>query len=165
MRDWMAFNTFAFIVFFLVVLLCYAVFPKRYKWVFLLCASYFFYLYASVKFLAFILITTVSSWLGALWIQRLHRQEEMVTKDDRDPDVRRLKKQALKKKRKRILIAVLVLNFGVLLFLKYFNFFAENLNVLLEQLSLAGRAPTLNLILPLGISFYTFQTMSYLIDV
>ena len=93
----MAFNTFAFIVFFLVVLLCYAVFPKRYKWVFLLCASYFFYLYASVKFLAFILITTVSSWLGALWIQRLHRQEEMVTKDDRDPDVRRLKKQALKK--------------------------------------------------------------------
>ena len=89
----------------------------------------------------------------------------MVTKDDRDPDVRRLKKQALKKKRKRILIAVLVLNFGILLFLKYFNFFAENLNVLLEQLSLAGRAPTLNLILPLGISFYTFQTMSYLIDV
>ena len=161
----MAFNTFAFIVFFLVVLLCYAVFPKRYKWVFLLCASYFFYLYASVKFLAFILITTVSSWFGALWIQRLHRQEEMVTKDDRDPDVRRLKKQALKKKRKRILIAVLVLNFGILLFLKYFNFFAENLNVLLEQLSLAGRAPTLNLILPLGISFYTFQTMSYLIDV
>lgn len=58
-----------------------------------------------------------------------------------------------------------MLNFGILLFLKYFNFFAENLNVLLEQLSLAGRAPTLNLILPLGISFYTFQTMSYLIDV
>ena len=51
------------------------------------------------------------------------------------------------------------------MFLTYFNFFAEILVVLLEQLSLAGRAPTLNLILPLGISFYTFQTMSYLIDV
>ena len=59
----MAFNTITFITFFLVVFIGYSVFPKRYKWVFLLCASYFFYLYASVKFLIFILITTLSSWI------------------------------------------------------------------------------------------------------
>lgn len=77
----------------------------------------------------------------------------------------KLQKEQLKKKRKQILILVLVLNFGILVFLKYFNFFAANLNALFEALSFSGRTPTLNLILPLGISFYTFQTMSYIIDV
>ncbi len=161
----MAFHTFTFVVFFLVVLLGYALFPKRYKWMFLLCASYFFYLYASVKFLAFILITTFSSWLGALWIARLRRQERLACGKDAPMEMRRLQKQRFQSKRKRLLIGVLLLNFGILLFLKYFNFFAVNLNALLEQISLSARVPTLNLILPLGISFYTFQTMSYLIDV
>ncbi|WP_075876726.1 MBOAT family O-acyltransferase [Merdibacter massiliensis] len=162
----MAFNTITFITFFLVVFIGYSVFPKRYKWVFLLCASYFFYLYASVKFLIFILITTLSSWIGALWIEKYHQYEKMLSKEkEGNPKVIKLKKEQIKKYKKRILISVLILNFGILVFLKYFNFFAENMNALFEQLTLGSQVPTLNLILPLGISFYTFQTMSYLIDV
>lgn len=165
-RDNMAFNTIAFVAFFIFVIIGYYVFPKRYKWVFLLGASYFFYLYASVKFLAFILITTVSSWLAALYISKLHHREKLLKNDEKtDARAMKLQKEQLKKKRKQILILVLVLNFGILVFLKYFNFFAANLNALFEALSFSGRTPTLNLILPLGISFYTFQTMSYIIDV
>lgn len=156
----MAFNTLAFIVFFLIVLLGYAVFPKRYKWIFLLSASYFFYLYASVKFFIFILITTFSSWIAALWIEKLKQKEKSF-----DAATAKERKNYIKKCKKRILVSALVLNFGILVFLKYFNFFAANVNTFLEQLSFGGQVPTLNLILPLGISFYTFQTMSYLIDV
>lgn len=162
----MAFNTFAFIIFFLLVLVGYAIFPKRYKWIFLLCVSYFFYWYASVKFLFFILITTISTWFGALWIEKLKYEEKtMDTSSDSVCFDTKKKRELLKKRKKQILIVTLVLNFGILIFLKYFNFLAANLNAILEQFSFGGQIPTLNLILPLGISFYTFQTMSYLIDV
>lgn len=60
---------------------------------------------------------------------------------------------------------VLVLNFGILAFLKYYNFFAGSLNDLLGIFSIGFSAPTLKLILPLGISFYTFQSMGYIVDV
>lgn len=153
-RDNMAFNTIAFVAFFIFVIIGYYVFPKRYKWVFLLGASYFFYLYASVKFLAFILITTVSSWLAALYISKLHHREKLLKNDEKtDARAMKLQKEQLKKKRKQILILVLVLNFGILVFLKYFNFFAANLNALFEALSFSGRTPTLNLILPVRYFF------------
>ncbi len=161
----MAFNTFTFAVFFVVVLLGYALFPKRYKWCFLLCASYFFYLYASAKFFVSICITTITSWLGALWIEKIKSEEKNVLQKNQTEHSEKKIKEQMKKRKKQVLVFTLVLNFGILAFLKYFNFFAANLNSLFEHFSFDGEIPTLNLILPLGISFYTFQTMSYLIDV
>lgn len=160
----MAFNTLMFVSFFLIVLIGYYAVPKRFKWVFLLFASYFFYLYASLKFAFFILITTISSYYAAIWIGKMHEKENNIPKEI-DSKVRKAQKQSYKKKRKRILVLLLVLNFGILLFLKYFNFASDNLNALFGLLDLNIKSPTLNLILPLGISFYTFQTMSYVIDV
>lgn len=162
----MAFNTLAFITFFVAVLILYYIFPAKYRWVFLLLSSYFFYLYASVKFLFFILLTTITSYLSALWMGKTHIEENQLKEQkDIERDEKKKIKQKLKSKRKFILVMVLVINFGVLFILKYFNFFAENINVLLNSLSFKGNVPTFNLILPLGISFYTFQTMSYVIDV
>lgn len=154
----MAFNTLTFVLFFAIVVIGSFLVPAKWKWVFLLAASYFFYFYASAKFAIFIILTTITSYLAALYIGKQHEQEkaEGITKEN---------KNVLKKKRKRMLIFLLVFNFGILLFLKYFNFFSENINYLLDSLSFGGQIPHLNLILPLGISFYTFQTMSYVIDV
>lgn len=164
----MAFNTFAFLVFFAVVLILYYLVPKKYQWVFLLLSSYFFYLYASVKFAAFIILTTVTSYYAAICIDDDHKREKTVLAQGKETLAKEEKKAIKehgKKRRKRMLVLLLVLNFGILVFLKYFNFFADNLNLLVRPITRGGEIPTLNLILPLGISFYTFQTMSYVIDV
>lgn len=164
----MAFNTFAFLVFFAVVLIMYYLVPKKYQWVFLLLSSYFFYLYASVKFAAFIILTTVTSYYAAIRIDDDHKREKTVLAQGKETLAKEEKKaikEQGKKRRKRMLVLLLVLNFGILVFLKYFNFFADNLNLLVRPITRGGEIPTLNLILPLGISFYTFQTMSYVIDV
>ncbi|MEG2801523.1 MAG: MBOAT family O-acyltransferase [Longicatena sp.] len=162
----MAFNTMAFIVFFIAVLALYYIVPRKYRWMFLLASSYFFYLYASAKFVIFIILTTITSYCAARYIDRTHKDEKKVN-DNKDVDIkiRKAEKSKIKKKRKQALVMLLVLNFGILVFLKYFNFFAANLNVVLESISFVGKIPKFNLILPLGISFYTFQTMSYVIDV
>lgn len=164
----MAFNTLTFIGFFVVVLTLYYIVPKKYQWVFLLMSSYFFYLYASVKFAAFIILTTVSSYFVAISIDKNHKEEKKVLAENKEIFSKEEKKEfkaKSKAKRKRMLVGLLFLNFGILVFLKYFNFFAENLNALIKPLTHGGEIPMLNLILPLGISFYTFQTMSYVIDV
>ena len=167
-KDWginMAFNTLTFLLFFVVILILYYIVPLKYRWIFLLLSSYFFYLYASVKFALFIIITTISSYIGAIMIDKTHVEERKIKDMDLTAAEKKIEKEKIKKNRKFILISLLVLNFGILVFLKYFNFFAQNLNVLFDSISLANRVPTFNLILPLGISFYTFQTMSYVIDV
>lgn len=160
----MAFNTLPFLLFFVIVIISYFIVPKKYKWIILLLSSYFFYFYASFKFGFYIIITTITSYLIAIYIDRKNKEEQGISKDLGIKERKRLKLQ-LKRKKKRALVAVLLINFGILLFLKYFNFFSVNLNTVLDNLSLAERVPTFNLILPLGISFYTFQTMSYVIDV
>ena len=164
----MTFNTLTFIGFFVAVLVLYYLVPKRFQWVFLLMSSYFFYLYAGPKFVIFMLITTVTSWYGALMIDKNHVRESEVLKENKEIFTKEIKKDFKareKQKRKRILITILVVNFGILFFLKYLNFFTENLNHIISPLTDGGQIPRLNLILPLGISFYTFQTMSYVIDV
>ena len=164
----MAFNTLTFIGFFVIVLALYYLVPKKYQWVFLLASSYFFYLYASVKFAAFILLTTISSYYVAINIDNSHKHEKQILAEGKETLTKEEKKaikEEGKKKRKRALVLLLLLNFGILVFLKYFNFFAENLNLIIKPMTDSGKIPTLNLILPLGISFYTFQTMSYVIDV
>ena len=161
----MAFNTPVFVVFFVVVLMLYALMPKRYKWIWLLAASWFFYLYASAKFFIFVLLSGASAWAGTLYIQRLHDRARQLRACDRSGEELKHMRERLKRRQKRMLISVLVLNFGILAVLKYFGFFCENLNQLLESFSLEARIPGFHLILPLGISFYTFQTMSYVIDV
>lgn len=156
----MAFQSMTFIVFFAVVLLLYYLMPKKIQWLFLLASSYFFYLYASPKFLFYILFTTVSAWAGAV-IMGQKWTEEKIKLAENGVDKKEIREKG-KTQRKRVLIAVLVANFGILFFLKYFNFISDNLNLLLGA---NGKLPRLNLILPLGISFYTFQSMGYVVDV
>lgn len=164
----MAFNSLAFATFFLGILVLYYIVPKKIQWVFLLLASYLFYGYASVKFLPFIALTTVSTYFGARLIDENHKEEKLILANGKETLTREEKKsikEREKKKRRFILVSILVINFGILAFLKYYNFFADNINALLSPILSESKVPKLNLILPLGISFYTFQTMSYIIDV
>ena len=135
----------------------YHIIPRRVRWVVLLVASYGFYAARSLSGLPFILATTLSTWLGALRIDRIASTAKARLKAEKATLSAEEKKQikAAARSRERVwLYAVLVLNFALLAVLKYTD----------DVLGLAGCSP-LGLVLPLGISFYTFQSMGYLIDV
>ena len=139
----MIFNSLEFLIFFPLVLLGYFLLPKRMKWVFLLAASYFFYMIWNPPLIFLILFTTLVSYIGGIRIERSSK----------------------KSVRNFWLIATLVTSLGVLFFFKYFNFLADSAVSLVNLFGAEMDFVALRLILPVGISFYTFQTLSYVIDV
>ncbi len=165
----MAYTSLKFFLFLAAVMLLYFRFPwKQYKWTVLLAASYFFYLMASYRLVAYLLFTTAATYYAAIYIDHISGQTKSIIaahKTDWDRTQKKEFKAQAGKRKRRILTSVLILNFGILVFLKYYNLFAGSLNDVLGSWSIPFSAPTLQLILPLGISFYTFQSMGYLIDV
>jgi D-alanyl-lipoteichoic acid acyltransferase DltB (MBOAT superfamily) len=139
----MVFNSLHFVGFFLVVYALYRMLPHRGQNLLLLAASYYFYSAWDWRFLGLLLLSTIVDYSCALLIDG-----------------------ASSPKRRRALVAVSVtFNLTLLGFFKYFNFFAENLSALLGAAGWQADFVTLRVLLPIGISFYTFVTMSYVIDV
>ena len=131
--------------------------PLRLRWVLLLVFSYGYYALCGARALPFLLLTTASTWAGALAIGRIAERSKAdlrAKKAELDAAGKKALKAAARRRQRAVLVAVLLLNFGVLALLKYVP----------PLLSAAGRSP-LGLLLPLGISFYTFQSTGYLIDV
>lgn len=141
----MLFNSYVFVGFFLLVYALYLIVQRHHRTqnTLLLLASAWFYGYWNKWFLFLILFTCINDYTAALWI-------------DRSTSAR---------KRKRILIAAISIDLAVLGFFKYFNFFADTATHILGSIGLHADPITLKLILPLGISFHTFQAMGYTIDV
>lgn len=149
----MVFHSFAFFKFFVFtysVLFAISIISRSFKdspsphlinKAFLLIVSYYFYAYWDIRFLSLIILSTVISYFSGLLISK---------SNDR-------------KQRKRFLFIGLALNLGILGFFKYYNFFIESFNALTNSFGLS--LPLLNIILPVGISFYIFQSMSYGLDV
>ena len=159
----MSFLSMNFLLFLSVAILGYYVIPKRLQWVWLLLFSYIFYLASGTTAVVFILATTVTTFLAGLILEYLD------VKMDRElngqtppltPEQKKAVKARYKRNKKWIAAAVLLINFGILAVLKYRNFAVGNVNQLFGTDFALGK-----LILPLGISFYTFQSMGYLIDV
>ena len=139
----MIFNSLPFLIFLPIVLAIYFVLEKKAQNIWLLLASWFFYAWWDVRFLSLVLISTVIDYAIG---RKLENAEEP--------------------HRRRIFLCIsLFTNLGILGFFKYYGFFADSLIALLEPLHLAPSVPILQVVLPLGISFYTFQTMAYTIDV
>lgn len=165
----MSYTTLNFLLFVGVVTLVYFLFPvKKYQWTVLLAASYYFYLLTGYRYAVYILLTTATTYGSALWMDSIAqkgKQQLEAHKKEWDREQKKAFKAQIKKRKLAISTATLVLNFGILGFLKYYNFFAGSLNDLLGGLGFSFSAPTLHLILPLGISFYTFQSMGYVLDV
>jgi len=135
------FHSADFIVFFVVVVALYWCLPHRGQNALLLVASYVFYGYVHPWFLILIASSTTIDYVSARGMQRW-------------PE------------RRRVFMALsIATNFGMLGFFKYFNFFIENAQTALSALGLHPGLPALRIVLPVGISFYTFQAMSYTVDV
>ena len=163
----MQFTSLSFLLFATVTVGAYYLVPKKLQWWLLLAASYVFYFFAGAECLLFILFTTAVTYVTARWMQKRADREDAFVAENRDTmekSARKEYRQREKKKRFWILIGGLALGFGVLAVLKYTAFVLTGVNSVLSALN-AGRIAIPSLLLPLGISFYTFQSMGYLIDV
>ncbi|MBQ9030181.1 MAG: MBOAT family protein [Parasporobacterium sp.] len=159
----MTLTSLTFFAFVLAVLIVYYLIPKRLRWLVLLAASLVFYGLLALKSLPFILFTALSTWAGALWLGQVTRKRTQIWNEQKsgwDPAARKAYKKQTQKMKRRILALILVLNFGILAVLKYYDFVVEQINR-----NAGGHLSFLGILLPLGISFYTFQSMGYLIDI
>jgi len=142
----MLFNSYSFLVFLPIVFAGYWLLARKREWqnVFVVAASYFFYGYWDWRFLSLIALTTLSSWVAGRLMDGQNASCMM---------------------RRTVNILNIVLNVGILCVFKYLNFFAESFASLLHVIGFQADMPTLRIILPVGISFYTFQAIGYSIDV
>lgn len=140
----MLFNSFRFLFFFPAVFLLYWGLPFRFRKYMLLAASWYFYMCWKPEFIVLLLLSTAVDYFCGLAIE---------------------KRRAGPRRGRAFLVLSLTVNLGLLFFFKYFNFFGETLTALCRWISIPFTAPALNIILPVGVSFYTFQTLSYTIDV
>lgn len=138
-----AFNSLTFVVFAIVVALHNAPLPWRAKKFNLLIASYLFYAAWNPPFVILLLISTMVDWKAAQWIHGAKTEA----------------------RRKLFLVLSLAVNLGFLGFFKYGGFLLENFTALMGSVGVAYKPPEWDIILPVGISFYTFQTMAYSLDV
>ena len=163
----MTFTSLLFALFAGITILIYYLFPlKKYQWTVLLVASYFFYVYNSYKYTVFILFTTLTIYFAAAGIEKISadtKQKVRSMKGVWNAQEKKAFKSGAEKRKRGIMAAALLANFGILFVIKYLNFLAGGLMHLFGHA--AGDAQIVSLLLPLGISFYTFQATGYLIDV
>lgn len=164
----MFFTSYEFLGFVALLFIAYYLVPKKCQWPLLLVASYIFYFIAGPGYLVYILATTVTIYLTAVLIQKKSDNESAYIKEHK-AEFSKEEKKAYKKKQKSIrfrwLIACLLFNIGILVVVKYANFIISNVNGVLSLFPNTGQLSFVSLVLPMGISFYTFQAMGYLIDV
>jgi len=139
----MLFNTIDFALFLPAVVLIYYLIPSKFRWILLLAASYYFYMSWKVEYILLIVASTLVDYFSGIRMGKL------------------------KERRSRLpwLILSLCVNLGLLFYFKYSNFATENLNALFSKIGMSSMISLHRLLLPVGISFYTFQTLSYSIDV
>lgn len=139
----MLFNSFHFLLFFPVVVLFYYLIPHKYRWLFLLVASYYFYMNWKPVYAILLFGSTFITWGCSILIENA---------------------ESLKSK-KLFLTSSLIINFGILFLYKYYDFINQSVFKVLEQGGIKWPVPNLDLLLPVGISFYIFQAVGYTIDV
>lgn len=164
----MALNSFSFLAFLALVITIYYIVPKKYQWCILLAASYTFYLFSGVKPVIYIIWTTLFTYLAGRWMQKI-RNEMQEQINALGSEATRAEKQELKKKAAAkihsIQVGTVLVNLGVLACVKYLNFFIENINDVFSLFAWDAQVPYVNLIVPLGISYFTFNSIGYLIDI
>lgn len=153
-----------FMMFLPVVLVVYQLMPQKMRWMVLLAFSYVFFYLFSGKLIIYIIGTTLITYYVGLWISWLKGKYILAASSmDRDSK-KKLKKLYILKQRAVLTIGIAVL-IGVLAYLKYYGFFADNMNSLFGNLNMSYTFPKKDLLLPIGISFYTLQAISYMVDV
>jgi len=139
----MLFNSIPFLFFFLIVTPLFFFTPQRLKWGLLLAASCFFYMFFKPEYILILIFTIVIDYFAGIYLEKIENPS----------------------KKKMFLIASIVANVGVLAVFKYYNFINSNITGIAHMFGFSNHIPYLKMILPIGLSFHTFQAMSYTVEV
>lgn len=165
----MLFTSYEFIIFTIACFFLYYILPKKAQWVFLLIASYVFYSSAGKAYPLFLLITSLITYFAAIWIEKSRKKENAYMKSYANEFASRDEKKAFRKKknkqRKTIVIVGMLTILGILGVFKYADFIIDNINSIYNLLGRDTELEYLDFLLPMGLSFYTFQSLGYLLDV
>ena len=137
----MLFNSLEYMVFLPSVAILYFIIPHRFRWFLLLGASCFFYMSLVPYFILFISVTIINDYTAGRLIEKFPQ------------------------KKKLLLLESLIVNIGILFVFKYYNFFVDNIAVFLAMMKMSVSMPVLKIIMPVGLSFYTFKSIGYVLDV
>ena len=138
----MLFNSFQFILFYIIVLILYYKVNHKFRWILLLLSSCIFYMYFKAIYILILLFTIVIDYFAGILLETTSS-----------------------KYKKMVLLLSLIANIGILVFYKYFNFFNENLGYIFHYFKIDYSISNLSFLLPIGLSFHTFQAMSYTIEI
>ena len=147
----MLFNSTEFLIFFPVVLLLYFILPARIRYIWLLVSSYYFYMCWNPLYSILIALSTVITYLCGRIVGGIKEREDISEEKQRS-----IMKLAI--------AGSFITNLGILIYFKYANFLSDSINLFLKRLQIQS-LPTFDILLPVGISFYTFQALGYTIDV
>jgi len=139
----MLFNSLSFLFFFPIVTLCFFLLPHAFRWFLLLVASCYFYMFFKPVYILILFFTIIIDYYAGILIEQQQDQ----------------------KKKKSYLLMSLIANIGILAVFKYYNFINLNISHLLSVADVRNPIPFLSILLPIGLSFHTFQAMSYTIEV
>ncbi|MBR6484548.1 MAG: hypothetical protein IKT14_05970, partial [Clostridiales bacterium] len=159
----MAFVSLRFIIFMIAVMVLYFTFPKKYRWFTLLVSSYVFFYLSSGYLLLILFGTTVFTYVCGLAMDLVDKNSaKFIEKKALAGDAKKKEKKRAKAQKKLLMVIGTLSVLALLIYLKYFNFLAETINNIAKGDMVELKTDVL---LPLGISFYTLQAMSYLIDI
>ena len=138
----MLFNSLQYVIFLPIVVMLYFMIPHKFRIYLLLVASYYFYMCWKVEYIFLIMGSTIVDYYAGIQIE----------------------KSQTKQRKKRFLLLSILTNLGILFSFKYFNFINDSVRTVFDQLNIFYNVPAFRVLLPVGISFYTFQSLSYSID-
>ena len=164
----MLFTSYSFLGFILLLFVLYYIVPKKFQWPMLLGFSYIFYYIADPTYLIYIAITTLTVYFLGCKIEKLREEQSSFLKANKEVlsrEDKKLYKSQIKSKQWKYLLVAIFINIGILAVLKYTNFAISNVNSIMGLLGSDKQFGFLDLALPMGISFYTFQSVGYIIDV
>lgn len=156
----MLINSLEFIAFVFIILIAYKIVPKKIKWVILLIASYIFFILNSKALTIFLVISTLTVYFTALKIGKIEKNAKSKCKEINEKEQKKEIKRLAKRNKKIVLVIGILINIGMLITLKYSSTFIQELNNLFKT-----NMTVFKFMLPLGISYYTLQAISYIVDV
>lgn len=157
-----------FLIFGVVLVIALYAVPKRFQWWVLLAASMVFYSFSGFRNVIFIMITAVSTYLSTVGMQNLSDTEKTWISENKKTATREERTQykgRIKSKRKLLMLFAVLLNIGLLCYFKYLHFAIAQINNILTAAGRGTIVDVFEIIVPMGISFYTFQTVGYVVDV
>lgn len=159
----MSFTSVFFILFLSLTTLLYYLAPKRYQWCVLLVVSYVFYWLNGPAAIPYLVGTTLVNYGAARMMQK--RRDAFRARTDLTKEQRREQKKAVNRDIHRIQVVAVLLNLAVLVVVKYLAFMVGNVNGALGLFGIGAKLPVPNILAPLGVSFYTFASIGYIIDI